>query len=276
MHIRTLTKKIEIDHIFEDQWYYPIHKHMHYELLYISKGKGQHTINDQSYNYKEGDLFILTPQDYHFFLFHEKSSICVIKFNENYFESFLQDDEFKLLLSQLILPKRKILLSVECKKNIGGLIELIEKEYKKSSALQNIIIKNSLSLIMALMSEEENLVLATPKDERIQSVLNYIDRHIMDKHLLSIQNIAEEFNINKNYFNQYFRKATGSSFKKYIQTYALNLVAYRLVHQDRTLSQLAFDFGYSDESHLSNAFKTHFNQTPSAFKKEHRKSGSLL
>lgn len=275
MYIRTLTNKIEVDHVFEDQWQYPIHKHMHYELLYINKGKGQHTINDHSYNYKEGDLFILTPQDYHFFMFQERSSICVIKFNESYFESFLQDDEFRLLLSQLVLPKRKILLSVECRRNIGELIQLIGKEYRRASALQNIIIKNCLSLIMALMSEEENLVLATLRDERIQSILNYIDKHIMDKHLLTVQNIAEKFNINKSYFNQYFRKATGSAFKKYIQTYALNLIAYRLVHQDSTLSQLAFDFGYSDESHLSNAFKTHFRQTPSVFKKEHQKLESL-
>ncbi len=121
------------------------------------------------------------------------------------------------------------------------------------------------------MSEEENLILATTRDERIQSILNYIDKHIMDKHLLKVQSISEKFNINKNYFNQYFRKAAGSSFKKYVQTYALNLIAYRLVHHDSTLLQLAFDFGYNDESHLSNAFKTHFKQTPSAFKKEHRK-----
>jgi len=271
MHIRNLTKKIEVDHVFEDQWQYPIHKHMYYELLYINEGKGQHTINDYSYNYEEGDLFILAPQDHHFFMFQERSSICVIKFNESYFESFLQDNEFKLLLSQLVLPKRKMLLSIDCKRNIGELIQLIEKEYKRASALQNIIVKNCLSLIMALMSEEENLVLATARDERIQSILNYIDKHIMDKHLLTVHNIAEEFNINKNYFNQYFRKAIGSPFKKYIQSYALNLIAYRLVHQNGTLSQLAFDFGYSDESHLSNTFKTHFGQTPSAFKKEHQK-----
>ncbi len=271
MHIRTLTKKIEIDDIFEDQWYFPMHKHMHYELLYINKGRGQHIINDCSYNYEEGDLFILTPQDYHFFMFQEKSAICVIKFNESYFESFMQDDEFKSLLSGLTSPKRKILLSHECKSNIMELIRLIRKEYKNTSVLQNIIIKNALSLIMALISEEDNLVPATHGDERIQAILSYIDQHIMDKHLLSVRNIAEVFNINKNYFNQYFRKATGSSYKKYIQTYALNLVAHRLVYQNRTLSQLAFEFGYTDESHLSNAFKIHFNQTPSAFKKEHRK-----
>ncbi len=272
MQIRTLTKKIEIDYIFENQWCFQMHKHMHYELLYINKGKGQHIINDSTYNYEEGDLFILTPQDYHFFMFQEKSAIDVIKFNESYFGSFLQDEEFKLLLFKLVLPKRKILLSHECKKSIRELILLIKKEYNNVSVLQNIIIKNALSLILALMSEEENLILASSKDERIQAILNYIDQYIMNKHLLSIQNMAETFNFNKNYFNQYFRKATGCPYKKYIQTYALNLIASNLIHQNKTLSQLAFDYGYTDESHLSNAFKAHFNQTPSAFKKEHRKS----
>jgi len=267
MHIRTLAQKIDIDYVVSDKWNLPMHKHTHYELQYVIKGKGQHIINGCSYNYKKGDLFIMPPQDNHFFIFQEKSAICFIKFNESYFEPFLHDGDFKQLLSRFLSPRRKILLSTECQKNIGDLVQLTMKEYKRVSPLQNIVIKNALSLILALMAEDETQIVGTPKDEKIQSILNYIDLHIAEKDLLSTRHIAEKFHISKNYFNQYFRKSTGSSYKKYIQTYTLNLVADRLVHQNQTLSQLAFEFGYSDESHLSNAFKAHFKQTPTSYKK---------
>ena len=35
-------------------------------------------------------------------------------------------------------------------------------------------------------------------------------------------------------------------------------------------SQLAEEFGYSDESHLSHAFKAHFHQSPSSFKRQRK------
>jgi len=270
MQIRNLTKKFSVDYVIKDKWHLPIHKHTHYELQYIIRGKGQHIINGNSFNYERGDIFIVPPQDNHFFIFQERSAICIVKFNEGYFENFLQDKDFKLLLSSLSSPRKKMLLSSDCRKNIGELIRLIMTTHKKKSIYQDIIIKNTLGLILALMSEDATLMLTKPKDEKIQSILGYIDEHITEKHLLSTQNIADMFAINKTYFNHYFKKATGSTYKKYVQEYAINTIAQLLIYQDKTLSQLAFEFGYSDESHLSRAFKSHFKQTPSAFKKTHQ------
>ncbi len=270
MQIRNLTQKFDLDYIIKDKWHLPIHKHTHYELQYVIRGKGQHIINGNSFNYEKGDVFIVPPQDDHFFLFQERSAICIIKFNEGYFENFLQDKDFKRLLENLSSPRKKILLSSDCRKNIGELIRLIMTTHKKVSVYQDIIIKNTLSLILALMSEDTELMLTKPKDEKIQSILGYIDEHITEKQLLSTQSIADRFTINKTYFSQYFKKATGSAYKKYIQEYALNIIAQRLIHQDKTLSQLAFEFDYSDESHLSRAFKAHFKQTPSSFRKAHQ------
>lgn len=151
-------------------------------------------------------------------------------------------------------------------------MELIMNERKKGPAHRDIIIKNALALVLALLSEEREHVAAAPGDEKIQAIFNYIHRHITEKHLLSTEHIASEFSINKTYFNQYFTRATGCTYKKYVQQYALNLIAHRLLYQGRTLLQLAEEFGYSDESHLSKAFKAQFHQTPSAFRKA-RKNG---
>lgn len=269
MRIRNLTKKISVDYVIKDKWHLPVHKHTHYELQYIIRGKGQHIINGNSFNYEKGDVFIVPPQDNHFFIFQERTAVCVIKFNESYFSNFIEDKDFKRLLTNLSAPHKKNLLSPNCRKNIGELIQLIMTTYKKVSIYQDIIIKNTLGLILALISEDTELILTKPKDEKIQSILGYIDKHITEKHLLSTQNIADIFTINKTYFNQYFKKTTGSTYKKYIQEYALNIIAQQLIYQDKTLSQLAFEFGYSDESHLSRAFKSHFKQTPSSFRKAH-------
>jgi AraC family L-rhamnose operon regulatory protein RhaS len=267
MHIRNLTQKLEIAFVIKDEWHLPVHKHTHYELQYIIKGRGQHVINDQTYNYAKGDLFILPPQDSHFFIFQEKTVICVVKFHEGFFELFLQDADFRQLLNRFSSPQRKILLTNGNRQQVISLMDSLIVEHRKKSTYQEIIIKNTLSLVLILMAKDADQKPGSIHDEKIQSILNYIDLHIAERELLSTDNMAAQFNISKNYFNQYFNRATGSSYKKYVQEYALKLIAHQLVHRQKTLSQLAYEYGYSDESHLSNSFKSYFHQTPSAFKK---------
>ena len=271
MKTNSLAQQFAIDYVIKDKWYFPVHKHTHYELQYIIRGKGQHIINGNAFNYDKGDVFVVPPQDNHFFIFQERSTICIVKFNKGYFGNFLNDNDFQNLLANLSAPRRKTIVSSDCRKNISELMRLIMKTHKKTSPYQDILIKNALSLILALVSEDADTMLANPKDEKIQAVLNYINKHIKERDLLSVQAIAASFNINKTYFNQYFKKATGNSYKKYVQEYALNLIAQQLISRDKTLSQLAFEFGYSDESHLSRTFKTHFKQTPSSFRKARRR-----
>lgn len=267
MHIRNLAQKFEISYVIKDTWHLPVHKHTHYELQFIIRGKGQHVINDQTYNYQEGDLFILPPQDTHFFIFNERTAICVVKFHEGFFEEFRHDADFKQLLTSFSSSNRKTHLSGAGRQQTVSLMELIISEHRKAATYQNFIIKTSLALVLALVSKHAETNIIKAKEGKTQAILNFIDQHIKEKKLLSVSHMSEHFNISKAYFNQYFTKATGSSYKKYVQEYALNLIAQQFVQGNKTLSELAYEYGYTDESHLSNAFKIHFGQSPTAFKK---------
>jgi len=267
MHVRNLGRQFEISYVIKDKWHLPVHKHTHYELQFIIRGKGEHLINDQTYLYQKGDLFVLPPQDYHSFIFSEKTVICIVKFYEGFFEEFLGDADFKQVLNRFSSPNRKILFAGDNRALVIQLMELIIAENRKEKVHYNFIIKSSLALVLSLMSKDDQQEVSA-KNDKAQAILNFIDKHITERHLLSVEHIARQFNISKAYFNQYFSKATGSSYKKYVQQYALNLIAHKLLHNNKTLRQLADEFGYSDESHLSHVFKAQFGLSPSVFKKK--------
>ncbi|MET3021791.1 AraC family ligand binding domain-containing protein, partial [Flavobacterium hydatis] len=42
-----------------------MHRHNFFELLYIEYGTGNHILNSIHHNYKEHDIYLLTPKDYH-------------------------------------------------------------------------------------------------------------------------------------------------------------------------------------------------------------------
>lgn len=263
MHIRNLAKKMEVDFVITDKWPLPVHKHTHYELQYILRGKGQHVINELAYPYEQGDVFILAPQDTHLFLFQQRSAICIIKFNEAFLSDALEDTDFKGVFGQLSARNK----TAHHHKDIIHLMEMIIQQHREGTPNSQLVIRHALVLVLALAAGEGVKDTAV-RDDKIQSILQYIDRHITDKPMLAIEKIADAFLISPAYFNQYFKRMTGSSYKKYVQAYALQLIAQQLTLQHKSLTQLADEFGYSDESHLSKAFKAHFNQSPSVFRKQ--------
>ncbi len=266
MHTRNLTQKFEISYVIKNKWHLPVHRHTHYEVQFIIRGSGQHNINDQTYNYKKGDFFILAPGDTHFFIFKERTSICIIKFQEGYFDDFLMDVNFRQVLFRFSSPNRKLLLSEANNRYIIKLMELIIIKNKKADAAHNFIIKCALALVLSLVTVDDHFGLNEVKEEKIQTILKFIDCHIKERNLLVISSIANHFHISKNYFNQYFTKSAGTSYKKYFQLYSLNLIAQQIINGSKTISELADDYGYTDQSHLNKSFKAYFGKSPGSFK----------
>jgi AraC family L-rhamnose operon regulatory protein RhaS len=64
---------------------FPPHKHHYFELLYIIDGAGFHTINNNQYPYKKGNLFLLTPYDTHSFQVVDETACCFIDFTKGLF-----------------------------------------------------------------------------------------------------------------------------------------------------------------------------------------------
>jgi AraC-like DNA-binding protein len=233
------------------------------------RGQGRHIINGLTCAFEKGDLFVLAPQDTHFFVFEQRCAICIIKFQQSFFEGNLQDKDFMTILKQLSAPLRKKVSGGKHQQMVSQLMELLISQHRKGgSGYQPLIIKNTLALVLALTAGEQGMVRAGITDEKIQSILLYVDESIPNKDQLKVETVAALFHISKNYFNQYFKRYTGVTYKKYVQDYTLQLIAQQLTRGNKTLKELAVTFGFTDESHLSNAFKAHFHQSPSSFRQK--------
>jgi len=64
-----------------EEWRYPLHRHTHYELIYILHGAGTHHLNEQQYPYQADDIFLCSPRDAHRFAITEPTRFCLIKLN---------------------------------------------------------------------------------------------------------------------------------------------------------------------------------------------------
>ncbi len=95
---------------------------------------------------------------------------------------------------------------------------------------------------------------------RLQSAINYIHAHL-DRDLSLVQ-IAGSSNISPTYFASLFKRATGVSLHQYVIKQRVERAKLLLTTTDLSLNTIAFQVGFSSQSHLTQHCKRLTGMTP--------------
>jgi len=280
VYMRTL-KQFEalVLHDFEEAVFHmESHGHTYFEMGYIYKGCGTHFLNNSVLPYTAGDLFLLCPEDSHTFDISESTRFVFIKFTDSYFKLFQQPGTADFFATEAIQIMRSKLLK-ENKLDItfpnSGILKnsidsiLLAAQNDQNISHSQIIYHQILSVIALIKNTIStmsiNLSLPDPSQELL---ISYIHDHIYNPAALKIPNIALHFNIAPKYFSEYFKRRFGIAYSKYVNQYKAYLIELRFQSKMFTLKQVAEEFGFADESHLSRFFKKYYDQSPGAYQKE--------
>jgi AraC family L-rhamnose operon regulatory protein RhaS len=265
-----------IYHFEASTWMHAIHKHTYFEIIFILKGTGIHNINGNTFDYSEGDVFLLGPEDYHDFAIQEVTEFCFIRFNESIHKHPAGDKDtpwqpiIKTLLTTSSQSRGTIVADKQEKQKLHYLLTVLEDEYKREESTYFAIIRDSLlrSMLMILARNLFSQTPASPQtNDSVEAILMYIRQHIYQPRKLNIDHLADVFHYAPTYISLLFKKQTGESLKQYIIKHKLKLIEARLLYSPLTLAQIADEFGYTDESHLCKQFRKYTGSTPSAFRK---------
>ncbi len=103
----------------------------------------------------------------------------------------------------------------------------------------------------------------------IDKAIGFIQKNPKDN--LSLQSIAENAGFSLNYFDAIFRKHTGYSPVEYSRIYKLTRSALELRGTQKTVLDIAIDFGYSSPESFTRAFKSFYSITPSEYREKYSK-----
>ncbi len=120
-------------------------------------------------------------------------------------------------------------------------------------------------------AQQKELVLATQEkfkqdDRRIQEILEYINDNLNEH--LSVQKIAKQFFISREYLCSYFKKHTGETLFSYIRRQRLNYAVYLLENTDKKVIDICELSGFNAMSTFLSDFKNEFGMTPSQMRKD--------
>jgi AraC family L-rhamnose operon regulatory protein RhaS len=262
---------------------FPPHRHHYFELLYILKGTGIHTINNNHYPYDEGNLFLLTPEDTHSFKIISDTRCCIIDFTKGLFAKRNRSQTDRAEITEFFVSMEYIFHNHQNLKGhittnpqeadlINTLIMQLIMEKEKPRIYSGIIIQNIVFLLLNIIARliQENIageLKNAGAKNIIHEITSYIQQNIYQKDLLKIESLAKHFHKTPDHLNRYFKQQTGLTLKTYITRYKIRLVETRLRYSDLNVSEIADEMNYTDESHLNKILKKAFGKTAKEYRK---------
>ena len=101
----------------------------------------------------------------------------------------------------------------------------------------------------------------------IDKAIGFIQKNSKDN--LSLQSIAENAGFSLTYFDAIFRQHTGYSPVEYSRIYKLTRSALELRRTQKTVLEIALDFGYASPESFARAFKNFYSITPSEYREKY-------
>ena len=84
---------------------------------------------------------------------------------------------------------------------------------------------------------------------------------------LSLENVAEKFNLSRSYLSKKFKTATGFGFKEYIINVRIQNACRLLLETDKSITDIAFECGFNDSNYFGDAFRKAKGISPHKYRK---------
>ncbi len=275
MKTESLDKPYEIAYKTLDECPKTDHKHLFFELVYIVSGCGKQCINENTFTYRAGHLFLITPEDCHSFQIEDTTEFFFLRFSNIYIKSKgFHSEDIKVL--EYILQNAShqpgcVLKNLADKPLFRSLVEAVISESVNRDVYNQDLIKHIINTMIVLVARNIAKYLPTAKNEttdrKALEILNYIQENICEPNKLRADHLSELFGTSKSYFGRYFKRVVQQTFQEYINQLRLKRIEARLQFSDLRINEIVDELGFTDVSHLNRFFKRYKSLTPTEFRK---------
>ena len=185
-----------------------LHGHHHFLLTLIINGTGIQRINGKDISFRPGDLFVLSPADFHQNIVEEGKSFDY--YGVKFFYDLL-DPELAELCSPDLFPIY-IHLSDKSYTTARSLFELLveEMQYGKERAANRVYLRGLINHLFILMLRQIPAKNNSSSDTSFNRVLGFLYSHFHEN--ISVRDAAACMGYTTNYFNTRFRQVIGIPF----------------------------------------------------------------
>ena len=129
-----------------------------------------------------------------------------------------------------------------------------------SDELLNLVVEENLHLLFQLQEAENALSRALWVDKIKKEV------RLNPERKYSIEEVADSLCLHPNYFVRKFKARTGQTFGEFLLRQRISKGIDMMLHSSKSLTEIAIECGFFDQSHFIRHFKHFFGTTPSHYR----------
>ena len=99
----------------------------------------------------------------------------------------------------------------------------------------------------------------------LQQIKDYVDENYQT---VTLHNVSKELNLSYSYLSRLFNRYMDMSFNDYVNLVRINHSVKALSTTERTITDIALEFGFSSPSHYIQTFRKFKNISPNKFRKQ--------
>ena len=110
-----------------------------------------------------------------------------------------------------------------------------------------------------------------------KAILGYIEANVKNRNCESFENtnLEQKFCYSYAHIRDFFKNNTGFSLGKYIRSRKISYSAFELLHTNKSVMEIALDYGFANHESFTRAFSKQIGKTPSDFRKERPRVGKF-
>jgi AraC-like DNA-binding protein len=245
-------------------------------LVIILKGTSMHVIDGEEFPVKAGDVFVIAQNHEHQYLEMHGLALANILFDPEalamnqwdiralpgFHALFSLEPAFRSqhnFRSRLQLSERKL-------NHVNELIHDLTRETQQRNPGYRIMARG---LFMQLSVSLSRAYSSSPTEEsldllRIGDAIAHIETHYAEK--ITLDELAEKSYLSQRHFTRVFQDCIGRSPIDHLLHVRCRKAAELLKGTDRTITDIAFNCGFSDSNYFTRCFRKTMNQTPKQYR----------
>jgi AraC-like DNA-binding protein len=266
-------------HIRDPQPEFPLHSHHFDELVIILKGTAIHTVDEQPFPVKSGDVFVVSGAHRHQYLDMHGLALANILFDSralgmNHWDIRALPGFHALFeLEPALRTQQKFNSRLQLNEKLLNFayeqLQNLQQETSRKSPGYRVMAKG---LFMQLAVFLSRCYSDTPPEEsldllRLGDALAHIETRYAEK--ITLKSLAVKAHLSPRHFQRIFHDCVGRSPIDYLMHIRIQKAAILLHSTRRTVTDIAFDCGFSDSNYFTRQFRKMMDQTPCQYRRKH-------
>ena len=236
---------------------YPSRFHKQIEIFYIKTGSLVVTIDNEDYTLNSGDIYVVFPNVIHSIKSVNNATGLLVLADNDLFPSFHE------VLSRF-RPACPVLRQGEFPSIVYDMINRANRIKKTAFSTNCNVLTSYISVVLGELINTMELVERSTDNNFVQQLIVYLLENYTRE--ISLEEVAKELNYNKYYISHIISETFKCNFRTLVNSYRVSMAQNLLVSTGKSISEIAYECGFKNQSSFNRIFLKHSGVIPSEFR----------